>query len=97
MKLADEEIIFQDPTGLILLAPKGEKITGHYGFYSAFMSDDEFRIVHDGADAGAMHLPKRHGALFDPDRYPFLEGRAAGTAWRSTVAEPLAVSGLAHR
>ncbi len=34
-----------------------------------------FRIVHDGADAGKMQLPKRHGVLFDPDRYPFLEGR----------------------
>lgn len=37
-----------------------------------------FRIVHDGADAGGMHLPKRHGVLFDPDRYPFLEGRFGG-------------------
>ena len=34
-----------------------------------------FRMVHDGARAGAMQLPTRHGALFDPDRYRFLEGR----------------------
>ena len=34
-----------------------------------------FRMVHDGARAGVMRLPPRHGALFDPDRYRFLEGR----------------------
>jgi hypothetical protein len=34
-----------------------------------------FRMIHDGAEHGEMHLPKRHGSLFDPDRFPFLEGR----------------------
>jgi len=34
-----------------------------------------FRMVFDGAQADGMHLPKRHGVLFDPDRFPFLEGR----------------------
>jgi len=34
-----------------------------------------FRMVHDGARAAGMELPARHGVLFDPDRYPFLEGR----------------------
>jgi hypothetical protein len=36
-----------------------------------------FRMVHDGATAGEVQLPPRHGGLFDPDRYPFLEGRPA--------------------
>lgn len=36
-----------------------------------------FRMVHDGANAGDVKLPARHGGLFDPDRYPFLEGRTA--------------------
>lgn len=36
-----------------------------------------FRMVHDGATAGEVQLPARHGGLFDPDRYPFLEGRPA--------------------
>ena len=35
-----------------------------------------FRMIHDGAHAGVLDLPQRHGALFDPDRFPFLEGRA---------------------
>lgn len=36
-----------------------------------------FRMVHDGATASEVRLPARHGGLFDPDRYPFLEGRPA--------------------
>lgn len=34
-----------------------------------------FRLIHDGGGHGEMHLPARHGKLFDPDAYPFLEGR----------------------
>ena len=34
-----------------------------------------FRLIHDGGEAGEMRLPRRHGVLFDPDRFPFLEGR----------------------
>ena len=34
-----------------------------------------FRMVHDGARSGKMRLPPRHGVLFDPDEYKFLEGR----------------------
>ena len=34
-----------------------------------------FRLIHDGAETGEMSLPRRHGVLFDPDRFPFLEGR----------------------
>ncbi len=40
-----------------------------------------FRMVHDGARGGQLHMPPHHGALFDPDRFPFLEGRA-GTGAR---------------
>ncbi len=39
-----------------------------------------FRLVHDGADTGPMRLPRRHGVLFDPDRFRFLEGRPQGGA-----------------
>jgi hypothetical protein len=34
-----------------------------------------FRLVHDGGGHGALRLPPRYGRLFDPDAYPFLEGR----------------------
>ena len=49
-----------------------------YGAYAQLLV--LFRMVHDGARSGAMALPPRHGALFDPDRYRFLEGRGAGGA-----------------
>lgn len=37
------------------------------------------RILHDGAHHGSMRIPARAGELFDPDRYPFLEGRPYAT------------------
>lgn len=37
-----------------------------------------FRLVHDGGGHRAFRLPARHGYLFEPDRYSFLEGRPAG-------------------
>ena len=41
-----------------------------------------FRLIHDGARAhrtgGAVSLPERRGALFDPDRFRFVEGRSGG-------------------
>jgi len=39
-----------------------------------------FRAVHDGCKHPQMEMPARHGHLFDPDRFKFLEGR--------TLAEP---------
>lgn len=34
-----------------------------------------FRVIYRGGNYGAMRIPARRGYLFDPDRYPFLEGR----------------------
>lgn len=34
-----------------------------------------FRMIHDGAVGAGLRLPSRHGHLFDPDGWPFLEGR----------------------
>lgn len=50
-----------------------------------------FRAVHAGVAHEAMTLPAYGGALFDPDRFPFLEGRRAGSTWKSAPAEPLAI------
>ncbi len=51
-----------------------------------------FRAVHGGIQHQDLLMQAYGGSLFDPDRYPFLEGRAAGSAWRSTPAEPLSVN-----
>ena len=59
------------------------------------------RMVHDGAHCGAMSLPPRHGALFDPDRYRFLEGRGSQVAGARQVGErvepPLVSDGTIYR
>ncbi|WP_228059769.1 Eco57I restriction-modification methylase domain-containing protein [Plectonema radiosum] len=34
------------------------------------------RLVYDGGGSTEAYLPARHGQLFDPDEYPFLEGRS---------------------
>jgi hypothetical protein len=39
-----------------------------------------------------MRLPPYGGTLFDPNRYPFLEGRAADTQWQTTSAKPLPIN-----
>ncbi|WP_292512639.1 type IIL restriction-modification enzyme MmeI [Mesorhizobium sp.] len=50
-----------------------------------------FRGVCGGIDHPVLRLPAMGGSLFDPDRYPFLEGRKKGTSWRSDPAEPLPI------
>ena len=50
-----------------------------------------FRGVYGGIDHPTLRLPALGGSLFDPDRYPFLEGRKRGTSWRSDPAEPLPI------
>lgn len=58
-----------------------------------------FRLVHDGARAGGMRLPQRHGVLFDPDRFKFLEGRR-GSGVRQKherIAAPLVSDGTIYR
>jgi hypothetical protein len=58
-----------------------------------------FRMIHDGADSGAMRLPKRHGVLFDPDRFNFLEGRPVGGARQinERIEPPLVPDGTIYR
>ena len=51
-----------------------------------------FRAVYAGARHDRLRLPAYGGSLFDPDRFPFLEGRPFGTTWKSTEAVPLPVS-----
>jgi len=58
-----------------------------------------FRMVHDGAECGTMRLPERHGVLFDPDRFPFLEGRTGGGARQTheRIEPPLVPDGTIYR
>ena len=58
-----------------------------------------FRMIYDGAESGAMRLPKRHGVLFDPDRFKFLEGRAIGGERQihERIEPPLVPDGTIYR
>lgn len=50
-----------------------------------------FRAVYGGIEHENLRLPALGGSLFDPDRFPFLEGRAKGSDWRNDVAKPLPI------
>ena len=50
-----------------------------------------FRLVHDGVDHPDMRLPALGGSLFDPDRFPFLEGRKISSEWQEDPADPLPI------
>lgn len=50
-----------------------------------------FRAVYGGIEHENLRMPALGGSLFDPDRFPFLEGRAKGTRWRDTSAAPLPI------
>jgi hypothetical protein len=50
-----------------------------------------FRAVSGGIEHESLRMPALGGSLFDPDRFPFLEGRAKGTRWRDTSAAPLPI------
>ena len=58
-----------------------------------------FRMLHDGTKSGTMHLPGRRGALFNPSRFPFLEGWLGSGAPQVTQAiePPLVPDGTIYR
>lgn len=50
-----------------------------------------FRAVYGGIEHENLRMPALGGSLFDPDRFPFLEGRAKGTNWRESLSIPLPI------
>lgn len=56
------------------------------------------RALHSGVQhhrgTHRFKMPAYGGALFDPDRFPFLEGRARGSNWRSDAGTPIQVTDL---
>jgi hypothetical protein len=51
-----------------------------------------FRAVYGGLKHDDVHIPAYGGNLFNPDRFPFLEGRKRGTSWKDGEANPLPVN-----
>ena len=52
---------------------------GRRGAWATLLS--LFRLVYDGGGSTEAYLPARHGDLFDPETYIFLEGRTADTSY----------------
>ena len=54
-----------------------------------------FRLIYDGGSHGPkLDLPARRGYLFDPSRYPFLEGRSG---FKDPISVPRVSDGVLHR
>jgi hypothetical protein len=70
--------------------PDENLLTYRHDAWSRLLST--FRAIFAGVEHDQMRLPAYGGALFDPDRYPFLEGRPAGSRWKGTAARPLPIN-----
>ena len=69
----------------------GEEILEHrFDAWSRLLAT--FRAVHAGMQHDRMLLPAYGGHLFDPDHYPFLEGRRSESSWRTAPASPLPIN-----
>lgn len=68
-----------------------------YGAWSALLS--LFRLVYDGGGATEEYLPARRGQLFDPDEYPYLEGRPQYTTFQKygKIEAPRIADGVVYR
>lgn len=91
--------LYDDNYAVSTLQEQLQEVADHYGeevlerrldAWSRLLAT--FRAVHGGIQHQDLLMQAYGGSLFDPDRYPFLEGRAAGTVWYTTSAEPLAVN-----
>ncbi|AFY66690.1 Eco57I restriction-modification methylase domain-containing protein [Geitlerinema sp. PCC 7407] len=68
-----------------------------YGAWAALLS--LFRLVYDGGGPTEEYLPARHGQLFDPDEYPYLEGRSLGSRFATCgrIEAPRVSDGVIYR
>lgn len=50
-----------------------------------------FRAIYSGIDHPLLRMPAMGGSLFDPDKYPFLEGRSRDVSWDIENPPPLPI------
>lgn len=71
--MGQRELIQQSGDRTLLLSPKGERIASHYSFYSAFNTDEDYRLLYQGKPIGTL-----------PQKLPFMVGMRivfAGQRW----------------
>lgn len=56
--MGEKELIVQDSSGLLLPGELGERLINHYEFYTAFSSDEEFRLLRDGKPLGSLPVSR---------------------------------------
>lgn len=56
--MGEKELIVQDSSGLLLPGELGERLINHYEFYTAFTSDEEFRLLRDGKPLGSLPISR---------------------------------------
>ncbi|WP_396331071.1 DEAD/DEAH box helicase [Burkholderia anthina] len=74
LHLGKLDLIVQSSNGLLLHGEAGEKLVNHYEFYSAFATDEEFRLIAKGRQLGSL-----------PVAHPLTIGQGlifAGRRWR---------------
>ncbi len=93
------EQLYDDNYAVSTLREQLQEVADHYGEEVLERRHDgwarllaTFRAVHGGVNHQDLMLPAYGGSLFDPDRYPFLEGRAPSTRWQSSPAAPLEIN-----
>ncbi len=50
-----------------------------------------FRAIYGGINHETLRMPALGGTLFNPDRFPFLEGRDKDSNWKTDPAKPLPI------
>ena len=55
-ELGKRDLITQMNDGSLVLGIKGEELTGHYGFYTAFYSAEEYRLEYEGRLLGSIPI-----------------------------------------
>lgn len=61
-----------------------EVLERRYAAWSRLLAT--FRAVFGGVTHEDLRLPAYGGSLFDPDRFPFLEGRQGGSSWKEPAS-----------
>jgi ATP-dependent helicase Lhr and Lhr-like helicase len=77
--MGEADLITQDSDGMLLHGAVGEKLVNHFSFYTAFTTDDEYRLVSNGRTLGSL-----------PVDYPISVGSLlifSGRRWRVLAVE----------
>ncbi len=63
--MGKKDLIIQESSGLLLHGTLGESLVNHYEFYSAFISNEEYRLENDGKPLGSISLQNPLTPIWD--------------------------------